>query len=83
MAPERWNFVNVARPVNLSMDDEDEGIQVGGNDSTFSRMEFLEELHQRLTEEERYVFGQLIRNKTFHHDDARLPLLEKGRIHRT
>lgn len=72
----RWNNQEVSKTIITSLDDEDQGVQVGGNDPSFSRMEFLEELSQMLTEEERLVVDHLIRNECPGRDNIPLPLPE-------
>lgn len=74
--PETWNGLGESRSVNLSLDDEEERFQIGANDPSFSRIEFLEELFQRLTEEERNVFAHVIHNEWNGRGDGTLPLPE-------
>lgn len=73
-APETWNGLGEGRSVNVSLDDEEEPVQVGANDPSFSRIEFLEELFEHLTEEERNVFAHVIHNEWNGRNDGPLPL---------
>jgi hypothetical protein len=73
----RWNCIQAAKVVNLSLDDEDACAQLGGNDPAFGRMEFMEELSQLLTREEQTALSHLIRRERNESPQARLPLPEK------
>jgi hypothetical protein len=73
-SPARWNDLEVTKAVSVSLDDEDQHIEVGGFDPAFRKLEFLEELDQLLTLEERHVVSHMMRNERVGSDQIPPPL---------
>jgi len=60
---ERWFDPQPTKALCISLNDQEHHMEVGGLDSAFDKMEFLEELDQALTPDERDILQRLIQGQ--------------------